>query len=74
LHRFIFECQHICMWIVFSRVRGALLYHAQVDYSRTHVDAGYKELTMPANAKGDFALANPNGLHIWYDSLAINLD
>jgi kynurenine 3-monooxygenase len=33
-------------------------------YSQTYLEHGYKELTIPATASGDFAL-DPNALHIW---------
>jgi len=49
----------------FSRVRGSLLRYARADFSRRYVAHGYKELLMPANAQGEYALSCPNGLHIW---------
>ncbi|MFN3343844.1 MAG: FAD-dependent oxidoreductase [Flavobacteriales bacterium] len=34
------------------------------NYSQTYLDHGYKELTIPPTASGDFAM-EPNALHIW---------
>ncbi|MBK7886242.1 MAG: FAD-dependent monooxygenase [Bacteroidetes bacterium] len=34
------------------------------NYSQTYLDHGYKELTIPPNANGDFAM-DPDALHIW---------
>ncbi len=34
------------------------------DYSQTYMEAGYKELTIPANADGSFKIEK-NALHIW---------
>ncbi|MBL7923151.1 MAG: FAD-dependent monooxygenase [Bacteroidia bacterium] len=34
------------------------------NYSQTYLEHGYKELTIPATASGDFAM-DPDALHIW---------
>jgi kynurenine 3-monooxygenase len=38
--------------------------HTKFDYHQYYIDCGYKELTIPPNASGDFAL-EVNALHIW---------
>jgi kynurenine 3-monooxygenase len=40
------------------------LQHDKFDYQQYYIDCGYKELTIPPNAKGDFAM-EVNALHIW---------
>lgn len=40
------------------------LKHEKFDYHQYYIDCGYKELTIPPNANGDFAL-EVNALHIW---------
>lgn len=40
------------------------LQHDQFNYSQYYIDCGYKELTIPPTASGDFALP-VNALHIW---------
>lgn len=40
------------------------LKHEKFDYHQYYIDCGYKELTIPSNANGDFAL-EVNALHIW---------
>ncbi|MDZ4809546.1 MAG: NAD(P)/FAD-dependent oxidoreductase [Bacteroidota bacterium] len=40
------------------------LQHDKFDYSQYYIDCGYKELTIPATASGDFAM-EVNALHIW---------
>jgi kynurenine 3-monooxygenase len=40
------------------------LHHDKFDYQQFYIDCGYKELTIPANAEGDFAMEK-NALHIW---------
>ena len=50
----------------YSSVRTSMLRHVRMDYSRQYIDHAYKELTMPANpATGDWAMPEPNALHIW---------
>ena len=36
----------------------------QFNYSQTYLEHGYKELTIPPTASGEFAM-DPNALHIW---------
>lgn len=40
------------------------LQHDKFNYSQYYIDCGYKELTIPPNANGDFAM-QMNALHIW---------
>ncbi len=40
------------------------LQHATFNYSQYYIDCGYKELTIPPTASGDFAM-EVNALHIW---------
>jgi kynurenine 3-monooxygenase len=40
------------------------LQHNKFDYNQYYIDCGYKELTIPATAAGDFAM-HTNALHIW---------
>lgn len=40
------------------------LQHDKFDYQQHYIDCGYKELTIPPNADGDFAM-EVNALHIW---------
>lgn len=40
------------------------LKHEKFDYHQYYIDCGYKELTIPPNANGDFAM-EVNALHIW---------
>ncbi len=40
------------------------LQHDQFNYSQYYIDCGYKELTIPPTAAGDFAM-EVNALHIW---------
>ncbi len=48
----------------FSVVRGALQRLDRFNYSQSYLDHGYKELSIPPTATGDFAMP-PGGLHIW---------
>lgn len=41
-----------------------MLQHDKFDYQQFYIDCGYKELTIPPTAEGDFAL-QVNALHIW---------
>lgn len=41
-----------------------MMQHEKFDYQQYYIDCGYKELTIPANAEGGFALEK-NALHIW---------
>jgi len=49
----------------FSAVRQSMMRMARVNFSQSYIRHGYKELTIPPNSKGDFALSLPNALHIW---------
>lgn len=40
------------------------LQHDKFDYQQHYIDCGYKELTIPPNAEGNFAM-EINALHIW---------
>jgi kynurenine 3-monooxygenase len=40
------------------------LQHDKFDYQQYYIDCGYKELTIPSTASGDFAM-EVNALHIW---------
>ncbi len=40
------------------------LQHDKFDYQQYYIDCGYKELTIPPNAEGEFAM-EVNALHIW---------
>ncbi|AHM60825.1 kynurenine 3-monooxygenase [Flammeovirgaceae bacterium 311] len=48
----------------FSAVRKAMQRTDRFNYSQYYIDWGYKELTIPPAANGDWAL-EPNALHIW---------
>ena len=48
----------------FSRVRHKMQRRSRFDYSQDFLDAGYKELRIPANADGTHKL-DPKSLHIW---------
>lgn len=48
----------------FSALRAAMQKTDRFNFSQEYISAGYKELTMPATADGDFAL-DPGALHIW---------
>lgn len=48
----------------YSAVREAMRKTDRFNYSQYYIDYGYKELTIPATAAGDFALSS-HALHIW---------
>ena len=48
----------------FSVVRAVMQRLDRFDYSQSYLKHGYKELTIPPTASGDFAMP-PDGLHIW---------
>lgn len=48
----------------FSAVRGALQVTDRFDYAQDYIDHGYKELSIPAGAGGNFQIEK-NALHIW---------
>lgn len=49
---------------VFSAVRGSMQRTDRFNYSQYYLPHGYKELTIPATAEGDFAM-DKDSLHIW---------
>jgi len=49
----------------FSKVREVLCRYAKADFSIQYLTTGYKELVIPANSKGEYAMRDVNGLHIW---------
>ena len=48
----------------FSALRSAMVRTDRFDYSQSYVQHGYKELTIPPTASGEFAM-DPGALHIW---------
>lgn len=48
----------------YSAVRSAMLRLSRMDFSRSYIAHGYKELNMPP-VDGTFALPVPHALHIW---------
>jgi kynurenine 3-monooxygenase len=48
----------------FSALRSSFEKIERFNYSQSYLDHGYKELTIPPAANGDFAM-DPNALHIW---------
>ncbi|MBI1306610.1 MAG: NAD(P)-binding protein [Bacteroidetes bacterium] len=48
----------------FSAVRLRMMKSARLNYSQDYLEHGYKELTIPATADGNFAM-DANCLHIW---------
>src|SRR5687768_12534504 len=48
----------------FSAVRQAMQKLDRFEYSQSYTEYGYKELTIPPTASGDFAM-DKNALHIW---------
>lgn len=48
----------------FSAIRYEMQTKGRFDYSQTYLDHGYKELSIPPNASGEFQL-DKNCLHIW---------
>lgn len=49
----------------YSVVRESLLRLGSVNFERQYISHGYKELNIPPNEAGDFALRNHQALHIW---------
>ena len=56
---FVFGCDG-----AFSTVRRQMMRWGRLDYSQEYIDHGYKELTIPPNSHGEFALPK-NYLHLW---------
>ncbi|MHA7129581.1 FAD-dependent oxidoreductase [Algoriphagus namhaensis] len=48
----------------YSSLRMAMQKQIRFNYKQEYISHGYKELTIPATAEGDFAM-DPNALHIW---------
>ena len=48
----------------FSAVRQRMMKTDRFDFSQSYLEHGYKEIAMPPNAAGDFAI-DPEALHIW---------
>lgn len=48
----------------YSSLRNAMLKQVRFDYRQKYISHGYKELSIPATAAGEFAM-DPNALHIW---------
>ena len=49
---------------VYSSVRRQMMKWGRLDYSQSNIEHGYKELTMPPNKDGDYAMPC-NHFHIW---------
>lgn len=56
------------LWIgadgAFSALRSVLQKTPRFDYSQQYIEHGYKELSIPPTAEGNFAM-EPHALHIW---------
>lgn len=48
----------------YSAMRSSMMRSERFNYEQHYITAGYKELHIPPNAKGEFAI-DPNALHIW---------
>ncbi|WP_111669218.1 FAD-dependent oxidoreductase [Algoriphagus litoralis] len=48
----------------YSALRMSMQKQIRFNYRQEYISHGYKELTIPATASGDFAM-DPNALHIW---------
>lgn len=48
----------------YSALRLSMQKQIRFNYKQEYISHGYKELTIPATAKGEFAM-DPNALHIW---------
>ncbi|NVK83210.1 MAG: FAD-dependent monooxygenase [Cytophagia bacterium] len=48
----------------YSAMRSSMMRSERFNYEQHYITAGYKELHIPPNAEGDFAI-DPNALHIW---------
>lgn len=49
----------------YSSLRDVMCKQSRLNYSRSYVAHGYKELTIPPNSQGNYALTDVEGLHIW---------
>ncbi|AGA77716.1 FAD-dependent oxidoreductase [Echinicola vietnamensis] len=48
----------------YSSLRDAMQRQTRLNYKQEYISHGYKELTIPPTAEGEFAM-DPNALHIW---------
>lgn len=48
----------------YSALRMSMQKQVRFNYKQEYISHGYKELTIPATAEGEFAM-DPNALHIW---------
>ncbi|PSL00462.1 FAD-dependent oxidoreductase [Cecembia rubra] len=48
----------------YSSLRNAMLKQVRFNYKQEYISHGYKELSIPPTADGEFAM-DPNALHIW---------
>ncbi|GAB2494276.1 FAD-dependent oxidoreductase [Algoriphagus taiwanensis] len=48
----------------YSALRMSMIRQIRFNYKQEYISHGYKELTIPATADGEFAM-DPNALHIW---------
>jgi kynurenine 3-monooxygenase len=48
----------------YSSLRNAMLKQVRFNYKQEYISHGYKELSIPPTAEGEFAM-DPNALHIW---------
>ncbi|WP_215225333.1 FAD-dependent oxidoreductase [Echinicola shivajiensis] len=48
----------------YSSLRDAMQKQTRLNYKQEYISHGYKELTIPATAEGEFAM-DPTALHIW---------
>ena len=56
---FIFGCDG-----AYSTIRQHMMKWGCLNYSQEYIEHGYKELTLPSTAEGDFAVS-PSYLHLW---------
>lgn len=49
----------------YSSTRELMLKKGRINFSRSYIAHGYKELHIPPSKDGNFQLENPNALHIW---------
>jgi len=48
----------------YSALRGSMQKQERFDFTQNYITHGYKELSIPPTAEGEFAM-DPNALHIW---------
>lgn len=49
----------------FSAARSSMFRLSRFKFSQEYINHAYKELTIPPDSNGNFAMSNPNALHIW---------